>query len=71
MLYGRTSWVTGEFKNSHEYGGGAKWYFLPTERIWMTAELFHIDGAPYNGAFTPYTTGMNGWVPMLQAVLAF
>jgi hypothetical protein len=71
MPYGRASWVKGQFRDSHEYGGGVKWYYLPTERIWMTAELFHIDGAPYSGGFTPYTAGMTGWVPMVQTVLAF
>jgi hypothetical protein len=71
MMYGRGSWVRGEFGNSHEYGGGVKWYFLPTERLWLSGELFQIDRAPYSGAFTPYTAGMTGWVPMLQTVLAF
>jgi hypothetical protein len=61
----------GEFRDSFEYGGGAKWYFLPTERLWLNAELINVDSAPYSGAFTPYTAGMNGWVPMLQTVLAF
>jgi hypothetical protein len=71
MVYGRGSWVRGEFGNSHEYGGGVKWHYLPTERLWMNAELFKVDRAPYSGAFTPYTAGMKGWVPMLQTVLAF
>jgi hypothetical protein len=71
MVYGRGSWVRGQFGNSHEYGGGVKWYFLPTERVWLNAELFEIDRAPYSGAFTPYTAGMTGWVPMVQTVLAF
>jgi hypothetical protein len=71
MVYGRGSWVRGQFGDSHEYGGGVKWYFLPTERVWLNAELFQIDRAPYSGAFTPYTAGMTGWVPMLQTVLAF
>ena len=71
MLYGRASWVRGQFGDSNEVGGGAKWYFLPTERIWMTAELFKINKAPYSGAFTPYVVGMTGWVPMIQTVLAF
>jgi hypothetical protein len=71
MVYGRGSWVRGEFGDSHEYGGGVKWHFLPTERLWLTGEVFKIDRAPYSGAFTPYTAGMNGWVPMLQTVLAF
>jgi hypothetical protein len=37
----------------------------------MTAELFDVNRAPYSGAFTPYTTGMKGWVPMVQTILAF
>jgi len=71
MVYGRGSWVRGQFGNSHEYGGGVKWHFLPTERLWLNGELFQIDRAPYSGAFTPYTAGMTGWVPMVQTVLAF
>ena len=71
MLYGRGSWVHGEFGDSSEYGGGAKWHYLPTERLWLTTELFRVNRAPYSGAFTPYTAGMTGWVPMVQAVLAF
>lgn len=71
MVYGRGSWVRGQFGDSHEFGGGAKWHFLPTERLWLNGELFKIDRAPYSGAFTPYTAGMIGWVPMLQTVLAF
>jgi hypothetical protein len=71
MVYGRASWVHGQFADSHEYGGGVKVYFLPTERLWFNTELFRVDRAPYSGAFTPYTAGMTGWVPMVQTVLAF
>jgi hypothetical protein len=71
MLYGRGSWVHGEFGDSYEYGGGLKWFFLPTERLWLNAEVFRVNKAPYSGAFTPYTAGMTGWVPMVQTVLAF
>ncbi len=71
VLYGRGSKVFGQFGDSHEYGGGAKWYFLPTERLWLNAELIRVHGAPYSGAFTPYTAGLNGWTPMIQTVLAF
>ena len=71
MPYVRGSWVRGQFGNSYEYGAGVKWFFLPTERLWLTTELFRVNKAPYSGAFTPYTAGMTGWTPMLQAVLAF
>lgn len=71
LLYVRGSKVFGQFANPYEYGGGFKWYFLPTERVWMTGEVMRVNKAPYSGAFTPYTAGMAGWVPMLQTVLAF
>jgi hypothetical protein len=71
VLYARGSKVFGQFASPYEYAGGAKWYFLPTERLWLTAELMRVHGAPYSGAFTPYTAGMSGWMPMLQTVLAF
>jgi hypothetical protein len=71
MLYVRGSKVFGQFASPYEYAGGFKWYFLPTERLWLTGELMRVFRSPYGGAFTPYTAGMTGWVPMLQTVLAF
>jgi hypothetical protein len=71
VLYGRGSKVFGQFGSPYEYAGGLKWYFLSTERLWVTAELMRVHNAPYSGAFTPYSAGMNGWVPMIQTVLAF
>jgi hypothetical protein len=71
VLYARGSKVFGEFASPYEYAGGFKWYFLPTERLWLTTELMRVHKAPYSGAFTPYTAGMNGWVPMVQTILAF
>jgi hypothetical protein len=71
MPYVRGSWVRGQFANPYEYGAGLRWYYLPTERLWLNAEVFHINGAPYSGTFTPYTAGMTGWVPMVQAYIAF
>jgi hypothetical protein len=67
----QSSMVFGEFADPYEYGAGLKWYLLPTERLWLTAELMRVHKAPYSGAFTPYTAGMDGWVPMIQTVLAF
>ena len=71
VLYARGSKVFGEFGSPYEYAGGLKWYLLPTERLWLTGEVMRVHHAPYSGAFTPYTAGMNGWVPMVQTVLAF
>ena len=71
MAYGRGSMVFGEFRDSWEVAAGVKWYFLPTERLWISAELMRTVDVPYSGAFTPYTAGMTAWVPMIQTVLAF
>ncbi|HEY7441500.1 MAG TPA: hypothetical protein VH701_03695 [Vicinamibacterales bacterium] len=71
VVYARGSKVFGQFGSPYEYAGGLKWYFLPTERLWLTAELMRVHRAPYSGAFTPYTAGMDGWMPMIQTVLAF
>ena len=40
------SWVNGQFGDSYEYGGGVKWHFVPTERLWMSAELFQSRQRP-------------------------
>jgi hypothetical protein len=71
LLYAKSSQVFGQFGNSYEYGAGVKWHFLRTERLWLNGEILRVSKAPYSGAFTPYTAGMNGWVPMLQTILAF
>jgi hypothetical protein len=70
-VYGRGSMVFGEFGDSWEYGAGAKWHPANTERFWLTGEVMDVHKVPYSGAFTPYTAGLDGWVPMLQAVIAF
>ncbi|HEY6188775.1 MAG TPA: hypothetical protein VIW80_14050 [Pyrinomonadaceae bacterium] len=71
ILFVRGSMVVGQFGNAHEYAGGFKWHFLPTERVWLSGELMRVWKVPYSGAFTPYTAGMTGWAPMIQTVLAF
>jgi hypothetical protein len=71
VIYARGSKVFGQFYSPYEYAGGLKLYLLPTERWWLTGELARVHRAPYSGAFTPYTAGMDGWVPMVQTVLAF
>lgn len=71
MVYGRGSNVFGQFNDSWEYAGGVKWHFLPTERLWLNAEVMRVHRVPYTGAFTPYNAGLNGWIPMIQTILAF
>jgi hypothetical protein len=39
--------------------------------MWLNAELMNVHKSPYAGTFTPYVAGLDGWVPMVQAILAF
>jgi hypothetical protein len=71
LVYVRGSKVFGQFGNPYEYAAGVKWYFLPTDRLWLSGELMRVHKSPYGATFTPYTAGMNGWVPMVQSVIAF
>jgi len=59
-VFGRGSTVFGQFNNVWEYAAGFKWHFLPTERLWLSGEVMRVHRAPYSGAFTPYTVGMDG-----------
>ena len=64
------AWVNGQFRDLWEYAGVAMG--LPSDRANVApGQLFRVNRAPYSGAFTPYTAGMTGWVPMVQTVLAF
>ena len=70
-MYGRGSMVFGQFNDSWAYAGGVKWHPVATERFWLTAEMMNVHRVPYSGAFTPYVSGLGGWAPMLQAIIAF
>ena len=41
-LYGRTSYVFGQFGNSHEYAGGFKWYPVRDYRVWLNGEALRV-----------------------------
>ena len=71
QVYGRGGHVFGHFGDSSEYGGGVRWYYLPTERLWLNPELLRVNKLLIAAPLLPYTAGLNGWVPMLQVVLAF
>jgi hypothetical protein len=71
MLYGRTSAVFGQFRNSYEVGGGFKWFFVPDHRVWLTGEALRVHRSPFGGIIYPYTAGMTGWAPQLQLLFNF
>jgi hypothetical protein len=71
MAYGRGSWVRGQFGNSYEYAPGLKWFFVPTQRVWLTAEALRINKSAYGSTITQYSGGMTGWAPTLQLIFSF
>jgi len=71
-LYGRTSFIFGQFRNSYEYAPGVKWYLIPNNhRIWLAAEGLRIVNSPVASVITPYNSGFTGWAPMLQWMFNF
>ena len=70
-LYGRTSFVFGQFGNSYEYAPGIKWYFLRDHRVWLVAEGLRIVKSPLSSVITPYNSGFTGWAPLLQWMFNF
>src|SRR4030095_15611522 len=71
MLYGRTSFIRGQFRNSYEFGGGFKWYFVDDHRVWLQGEALRITKSPFGGILYPYTAGMSGWAPHVQLIFNF
>jgi hypothetical protein len=70
-LYGRTSFVFGQFRNSYEYAPGIKWYPLNNHRVWLVAEGLRIVKSPTQGVIGPYNSGFTGWSPILQWMFNF
>ncbi len=71
-LYGRTSFIFGQFRNSYEYAPGVKWYLIPNNhRVWLVAEGLRMVNTPVSSVITPYNSGFTGWGPMLQWMFNF
>jgi len=70
-LYGRTSFVFGQFRNSYEYAGGVKWYPVRNHRVWIVGEGLRVFRSPVGSIITPYNAGMTGWAPLLQLMFNF
>lgn len=70
-LYGRTSFAFGQFRNSHEYAPGVKWYKLRNHRVRLVAEGLRIVKFPVSSAITPYNSGFTGGSPLLQWMFNF
>jgi hypothetical protein len=70
-FYGRTSFIFGEFRDSHEVCGGFNWYPLENRGLRVVGEVGRVEGSPVGNIITPYQAGMTGWMFLLQAQLNF
>jgi hypothetical protein len=70
-LYGRTSFVFGQFRSFYKYAPGFKWYPLRSHRVYVVAEGLRIVRSPVSSIITSYNSGFTGWSPMLQLMFNF
>jgi len=70
-LYARTSFVFGEFRDSHEYCAGFNWYPLANRGLRVCGEVGRVENSPVGNIITPYQAGQSGWMFILQAQLNF
>ena len=74
-LYGATSWVFGDgdagFDSSHEYLGGANWFFASTRDLRVNAQLIRINRSPVSSAFGYYIGGQKGMTASLALSMLF
>ena len=72
-LYGATSWVFGDrsfgFPDSHEFLGGANWFFAKTRDIRVNGQLIYVDRSPVSSTFGYYTGGQKG--PTVALAMSF
>jgi hypothetical protein len=70
-LYARTSFVFGQFGDSHEVCGGFNWYPLENRAMRVAGEVGRVDHSPVGNIVTPYQAGQSGWMFVLQAQIQF
>jgi len=75
-LYGATSWVFGDrdagFHSSHEFLGGANWFFAPhTRDIRLNGQLIMVDRSPVSSVFGYYVGGEKGPIAALAISFLF
>jgi hypothetical protein len=70
-LYGRSSAVYGEFRDSSEYAMGFNWHPFQNRGFRLIGEANRVEDSPTASIQTIYNAGMNGWNYCLQTQLYF
>lgn len=69
--FARTSFVTGQFGNGCEFGGGVNWYPNKSREFRFTAEALQIRNSPAQNLLTGYRAGESGTLFQLQCFADF
>ncbi len=70
-LYGRTSAVFGQFRDSSEYALGFNWHPWQNRGFRLIGEANYVVDSPTASIQTVYDAGMTGWNYVLQTQLYF
>ncbi len=70
-VYGRTSAVFGEFRDSSEYAIGTNWHPWQNRGFRIITELNRVLDSPTASIQTIYNAGMDGWNFVIQTQLYF
>ena len=70
-LYGRTSAVFGQFRDSSEYALGFNWHPWQNRGFRLIGEANYVVDSPTASIQTIYDAGMTGWNYVLQTQLYF
>ena len=68
-LYGRSSAVFGEFRDSNEYAVRFNWHPWKNRGFRLIGEANHVEKSPTASIQTIYKAGMTGWNYVLQTQL--
>lgn len=70
-LFGRTSFVQGNYGSGSEVGGGVNWFVNRTRHWRCTFEVTHIDNCPADNILTGYRAGQSGTLFQTQMIVNF
>jgi hypothetical protein len=70
-IYGRSSAVFGEFRDSSECAIGFNWHPWKNHGFRVIGEVNRVENSPTNSIQTIYNAGMSGWNFVLQTQLYF
>jgi hypothetical protein len=70
-VYGATSWIFGQFNDSHEFVGGANYYPANTRNFRVNAHVINVYRSSTGSTFGYYVAGQKGFTLSLATSVFF